>query len=170
MNKFSLLLVLVLLTTKSLGCICWFSTDRKSVKERIEKADIIVYATAVWDNKDEGKNVDSIRYITDIAFEVDQVWKGEKITKVKFDPKKRPCEDASYKIGERYIVFGYINQETGKFEANICTSLSEETRPDPIDERKISKDFDIRKYEKAMADMRQEFLSVKKLIIKRTRS
>ena len=168
MNKI-LVLTLVLLTTKSFGCICWFGTDKKSVKEKIEKADIIVYGTALGENVGEGENLDSIRHITDIVFKVDQVWKRNKIERLKFDPKKSPCEDAYYKIGERYIVFGYLNQETGKFEANICTSLSEETRPDPIDKSKISKDFDLEKYQQAMTDMRQEFQSVKTLITRKIR-
>jgi plasmid replication initiation protein len=169
MNKIGFLLTLLLLTTKSFGCICWFGTDKKSVKEKIEKADIIIYGTAVADDLADGENMDSIRHITDIVFKVDHVWKGKKIEKLKFDPKKRPCEDAHYKIGERYIVFGYINQETGQFEANICTSLSEETKPDAIDQKKITKEFDLKKYEQAMTDMRQEFLSVKKLIIRKTK-
>jgi|GEM_PF-5197479 len=49
-------------------------------------------------------------------------------------------------------------------EANVCTSLSENSRPDPIDQRKMDKDFDLKKYQLALTDMRQEFLSVKRLI------
>lgn len=169
MYKPYFLLTLVLLTTKSFGCICWFGTDKRSVKEEMQKADIIIYTTAVSDQLNEGKNLDSIRHIMDIVFKVHHQWKGEKITKIKLDSKKTPCEDAHYKIGERYIIFGYINQETGKLEANICTSLSEETRPDRLDERKVSKNVDSKRYQKSMTNMREEFLSIKKLITRRAR-
>lgn len=170
MKKFCFLLMLLLLGSKSFGCICWFGTDKKSVTEKIEKADIIVYATALLsDELAMPGNFDSSRHITEIVFKVELVWKGKRIERLRFEPRKRPCEDAHYKIGERYIVFGYINQETGMLEANVCTSLSENSRPDSIDKKKMDKDFDLKKYQLALTDMRQEFLSVKRLITRRTR-
>jgi|GEM_PF-4805862 len=78
MKKFCFLLMLLLLASRSFGCICWFGTDKKSVKEKIDKADIIVYATALLsDELAMPENFDSLRHITEIVFKVEHVWKAK---------------------------------------------------------------------------------------------
>lgn len=108
---------------------------------------------------------------TSLVFKIEKVWKGEKLKTIKFNPKRYPCEDAGYRVEERYIIFGYINQKTGELETNNCNSLSEETLPDPMDKIKMaSKDFDFKRHQNATLQMRQQFESVIKLIEKQTRT
>jgi len=164
MYKYSLILALLFFSTNTFGCVCWFSTDRKVVKKRIKEADVVLYGTVVLDGlNDEGKS-DSVKFISEIAFDVIQVWRGEKWTKMKFDQLDRPCGDAKYKIGERYIVFGYFNHETGKLETNNCACLNELTRPDPVDEFRVLNDGDRENYKKYLQRRSKEFLFVKNLI------
>jgi hypothetical protein len=166
MKKILLIFIFSGLTINSFACICWFSPDKKSVKSKIAKADIILYATVVADSLSENfQRGDSSLHVTEVIFQVVKIWKGKQVETIRFKAKRYPCEDAGFKIGERYIIFGYINPESGNLETNNCTSLSENTIPDPDDKIKMqSKDFDAARFERATLQFRQEFESVKKQI------
>ena len=172
MRKVLLIFIFSALTTTSFACICWFSPDKKSVKTKIEKADIILYATVVVDSLSENfQRGDSSLHVTDVIFQVLKIWKGKQVETIRFKAKRYPCEDAGFRVGERYIIFGYINPESGDLETNNCTSLSESTIPDPEDKIKMkSKDFDAERFEKATLQFKQEFESVKKQIERSTKT
>jgi hypothetical protein len=166
MKKVLFVFIFFGLTINSLACVCWFRTDKKSVKSQIAKADIILYATVVADSlRDNSLGADSSLHVTEVIFHVLKIWKGKQLETIQFKAKQYPCEDAGFKVGERYIIFGYINPESGELETNDCTSLSEDTIPDP--EYKIqmqSKHFDAERYERATLQFKKEFESVKKQI------
>ena len=142
MTKLYFLSIFTLLTSNAFACICWFGTDKKSVKEKIEKADVIVYASIVPESMNSLFADDSSLYVTDVIFSIEKVWKGSNLSTVKFDAKMYPCGDAEYRIGERYIIFGYLNSETGKLETNNCNSLAEGIWPYPYDIRLENPEFD----------------------------
>lgn len=164
MVKLNSLLILLLFSTKTVACICWFGTDKKSVKEKIGRADVIVYVSVTPESLMSLRLNDSSVYVTDVIFTVEEVLKGQKLKTVKFDGKKYPCEDAGYRIGERYIIFGYLNAETGKLETNNCNSLEEGIRPRPFDGN-----GDIEGYHHGVLRRNQEFNSLKKFIRKKTK-
>ena len=164
MAKLYLIPIFALCTTNAIACICWFVTDKKSVKESIDKADVIVYATVVAENMNSLRAEDSSLFVTDVIFDVEIVWKGTVSQTIKFEQKLRPCGDASYRIGERYIIFGYRNSETDKLETNNCNSIDEFIRPYPFDGH-----GDIKNYQNAVLRMNQEFHDIKKIITKKTR-
>jgi hypothetical protein len=172
MVRIVLVLALFLcVTAKSWACLCWFLPDKKSVKDKIEKADVILYAVAMTDSLN--KNIqpgDSTLHVTEVVFRIIKTWKGKEIATESFSVKRYPCEDAGYRVGERYIIFGYFNKETGQLETNNCNSLSEGTIIDPRDKIKMaSADFDFARYQDATLEMKQEFESVRKMIEKRTK-
>lgn len=158
-------------TVNSFACICWFSTDKKSVKDKIAKADVILYAMAMPDSLNENiQSGDSTLHVTEVVFKIIKLWKGKELVTGRFKARRYPCEGAGYRVGERYIIFGYLNTETGQLETNNCTSLCEETTPDPRDKIKMkSPDFDLAKYQQATEEMKQVFEAVEKLIDKRTK-
>lgn len=160
-------ILLSFFVTECIACICWFPTDKDGLARRIKEADVILYVTAMpaynlFNDLHRGDYVD----VNEVIFWVEYVWKGTKVKTIKLKGKKYPCWDAMYRIGERYIIFGYINQETRELETNDCNSLSEETMPNPRDKIKIaSNDSEFAEYQKAV---RAGFESVKKLISKQT--
>jgi hypothetical protein len=158
-------------TINSFACICWFATDKKSVKDKIAKADVILYVMAMPDSLSENLQPgDSTLHVSEVVFKIIKTWKGKELTTERFKAKRYPCEDAGYRVGERYIIFGYLNKETGQLETNNCNSLCEETIPDPLDKLKMkSANFDFERYQKATLEMRQEFEVVEKLIDRQTR-
>lgn len=166
MKKVLLIFIFSGLTINSFACICWFSADKKAIKYNIAKADIILYATVVADSLSENfKRGNSSLHVTEVIFQVVKIWKGEQLETIRFKAKQYPCEDASFRVGERYIIFGYINPESKDLETNNCTSLSENTVPDPEDKIKMqSKDFDAERFQRATLQFKQEFESVKKQI------
>ena len=172
MKKVLLIIIFSGLTINSFACICWFSTDKKSVKSKIANADIILYATVVADFLSENfQRGDSSLHVTEVIFQVVKIWKGRQMETIRFKAKRYACKDAGFKVGERYIIFGYINPESGDLETNNCTSLSENTIPDPEDKIKIqSKDFDAERFERATLQLKQDFESVKKQIERSTKT
>ena len=116
------------------------------------------------------QSVDSILHVSKVVFRIIKTCKGKELATGRFKAKSYPCEDAGYRVGERYIIFGYLNKETGQLETNNCNALCEETIPHPQDKEKMkSPNFDFERYEKATLDMKQEFKSVQKIIDKWTR-
>lgn len=166
--KFSLLLVIFIhLTFRTFSCTCWFPTDKESVKQIINSADIIVYATALADNSIGISNFDndSSLHITDVVFKIHTVWKGDVTGKLKLNPRKYPCEDANYRIGETFIIFGYINKDTGLLESNSCNSLNEFVRQTASDKEKARDKADYRRFKKYQTKHRRDFNSIKQIII-----
>lgn len=170
-KKFYVLTMLLLWATECSACICWFSTDKKVLKKRIKETDVILYAMAMpADSLDGDSQWGDYLYVEEVTFKVEHVWKGERRPTMRFKRKKSPCEDASYRVGERYIIFGYVNKATGELETNNCTGLPENTIPSPSDEIMMeSEDFNYEIYREAREQEKNEFDSVKKLISKQTR-
>ncbi len=167
MKNFFASILLSFFVTQCFACICWFSTDKDGLEKRIKEADVILYATAMpaynlFNDLQRGDYAG----ITEVIFWVEYVWKGKNVKTIKLKGKRYPCWDASYRIGERYIIFGHINKETGELETNNCNSLSEETIPDPWHKikRELS-DSEVAEYRKAV---KAEFESVKRLINRQT--
>lgn len=171
MKKFCVLIILSFFASKCLACLCFFSANKKSVKERIKEADVILYVTAMRDSLSEDfQPRGSSFHVTKTIFKVLKVWKGDPTATIRFNAKRYPCQDAHYRIGERYIVFGYINKKTGELETNNCNSLSEETVPRPEDKEKMaSNNVDVERYRKAILQEKQEFEFVTRLISKKTK-
>ena len=150
MKRLPIIILLSCLTINCFACLCWFSPDKKSVKSEINKADVILYATVTADNSsDNFQPNDSSLHVTEVIFQVIKVWKGKQLQTLRFKAKRDPCEDAGFRVGERYIIFGYINAGSGELETNNCTTLSEETIQDPEDKIMMaSKDFDAKDIKK----------------------
>lgn len=171
MKKFYVLIMLLVCATECFACICWFPTDKKALKKRIKEADVILYVLAIpADSLNRDFQRGDYLGIEEIIFKVEHIWKGDRRATMRFKGKKSPCKDAVYRIGERYIIFGYTNNETGELEANNCTGLSEHTMPSVRDKIEMeSEDFNYESYREARLKEKEEFESVKRLISKQTR-
>jgi len=149
-------------TVKAISCTCSFGVDEKSIKERIAKADFIVYATALPDkNLSKIKMLgDSTVFVEEIVFEVNKVLKGNPTSSIKLRQSRNHC-DAYFRIGEIYLIFAYHNSETKILETGACESLSEWTKPNTRDpDRPMTKEKELLRFAKQLivdGDRRRKF-------------
>lgn len=165
-NKFLATLLFLCFASNSWACTCFFSPDKKSIKDYIRKADVVIYAMVMPDSLNKNVQVgDSTLHVTEVVFKILKTWKGKQLITGRFKAEQDPCADAGYVVGERYIIFGYLNKETGYLETNNCNSLCEKTIPHPQHRFKTRlPNFDEVRFQKANEKMRKVFESVKKSI------
>jgi hypothetical protein len=122
-------LFISLITIKTLLCTCMFSTDEKSIRDIIRRADLIIYAKAVPVSGAKIYNNSTV-FVEQINFEIKSVLKGSAEKKTMFKSSEQSCA-AHFRIGENYIVFAFKNSQNGELETGGCQSVSEWTKNDP---------------------------------------
>jgi hypothetical protein len=126
-----IIILLTLVTLKTLACTCIFRTDEKSIKRIIREADLIIHATAL-PNKEIGHVKiyrDSTISIDQVKFNVKEVLKGKASAYIDLDQSENYCA-ASFRNGETYLIFAFYNKKSKKFETGACLSISEWTKRD----------------------------------------
>ena len=163
MGRIFILILFAFCSIDALACTCWMPTDKKALKRMIREADAVLYVTAMADSLSESFHPgDTSRHITATIFKIEKAWKGASGQTVKLEAREAPCEGARYTTGDRYIIFVYLNKETGKLETNDCRSLCEMTIPSEGDAFRM-KDEEI-SFEEYRGKWAEHFQDAKKLI------